>query len=65
MPRHVINIGHDALDNDVGILVFGFVEQFRQCFFGAVALRVGRQRFPNRTQNRIFRREFVPCLVVW
>ena len=37
----VVNVGDDALDNDVGVLAFGFLEQFRQGFLRPVAFLLG------------------------
>jgi hypothetical protein len=39
--RDVVDVRHDALDDDVRIGVLCFLEEFRQRFFGAVTLFFG------------------------
>ena len=40
----VVNIGDDALDDDMDVLVFGILEQLRQRLFGFVPLLLWRER---------------------
>ena len=48
----VVDVCNDALDDNVRVGVLRFLEEFRQCFFGAVALLFGIGFFSPEGTNR-------------